>query len=115
MKTGILLAFATLGGGASAQSLEGESLAKAAMGKALRSLKSPIGEVLSSPTYRALETVKYAQLGNARTYAELGDNGRSMQGGTEAQAAWLRERVKQCPKGAPCHPHCRSGRFGHRD
>src|SRR5499427_1812042 len=101
----------------------------AAMGKALGDLKIPIGEVLSSPTYRALETVKYAQLGNARTYAELGDNGQSMQGGApqvtqrttqsgapgevcdtgvgpvprqtlcaEAQAAWLRERVKQFPK-----------------
>src|ERR1039457_3284734 len=29
----------------------------AAMGKALRDLKIPIGEVYSSPTYRALETV----------------------------------------------------------
>jgi phosphohistidine phosphatase SixA len=78
---------------------EGRATA-AAMGEALRDLKIPIGEVLSSPTYRALETVKYAQLGNARTYAELGDNGQSMQGGTDAQAAWLRERVKQFPKGA---------------
>lgn len=107
---------------------EGRATA-AAMGKALGDLKIPIGEVLSSPTYRALETVKYAQLGNARTYAELGDNGQSMQGGgpqvtqrttqsgapgevcdtgvgpvlrqtlcAEAQAAWLRERVKQFPK-----------------
>src|SRR3981189_2199503 len=30
------------------------------MGKALRDLQIPIGDVLSSPTYRALETVKYA-------------------------------------------------------
>jgi phosphohistidine phosphatase SixA len=77
---------------------EGRATA-AAMGKALRDLKIPIGEVLSSPTYRALETVKYAQLGSARTYAELGDNGQSMQGGTEAQAVWLRQKVKQFPKG----------------
>jgi phosphohistidine phosphatase SixA len=34
-----------------------------AMGKALHDLKIPLGEVLSSPTYRALETVRYAQLG----------------------------------------------------
>src|SRR5438477_9774436 len=59
------------------------------MGKALHDLNIPIGDVLSSPTYRALETVKYAQLGTARTFAELGDNGQSMQGGTSAQAAWL--------------------------
>ncbi len=71
-----------------------------AMGKALRNLKIPIGEVLSSPTYRALETVKYAQLGKPQPVPELGDNGQSMQGGTEAQAAWLRKRVTQFPKGA---------------
>ena len=71
-----------------------------AMGKALRDLRIPVGDVLASPTYRALETVKYAQLGNARTYTELGDNGQSMQGGTEAQAAWLRKRVTQFPSGS---------------
>jgi phosphohistidine phosphatase SixA len=71
-----------------------------AMGKAIRELKIPIGDVLSSPTYRALETVRYAQLGNPQPYAELGDNGQSMQGGTEAQSAWLRKKVTQFPKGA---------------
>lgn len=71
-----------------------------AMGKALRDLKIPVGDVLASPTYRALETVRYAQLGNPRTYPELGDNGQSMQGGTEAQAAWLRTRVTQFPSGS---------------
>jgi phosphohistidine phosphatase SixA len=71
-----------------------------AMGQALRALRIPVGEVLSSPTYRALETVKYAQLGTARTFAELGDNGQSMSGGTAAQAAWLRMRVTQFPSGA---------------
>lgn len=71
-----------------------------AMGKALRDLKIPFGEVLTSPTYRALETVRYAQLGDPHPYPELGDNGRSMQGGTEAQAAWLRNRVTRFPSGA---------------
>jgi phosphohistidine phosphatase SixA len=70
-----------------------------AMGRALHDLKIPVGAVLSSPTYRALETVKYAKLGTARTYAELGDNGKSMQGGTEAQAHWLQNKVKQFPSG----------------
>jgi len=70
-----------------------------AMGKALRELKIPIGEVLSSPTYRALETVRFAQLGNPQTYAELGDNGQSMQGGTEEQALWLRKKAAEFPKG----------------
>jgi phosphohistidine phosphatase SixA len=79
---------------------EGRSTA-AAMGKALRDLKIPVGEVLTSPTYRALETVKYAQLSSQpQPVTELGDNGQSMQGGTEAQAVWLRDRVKQFPKGS---------------
>jgi phosphohistidine phosphatase SixA len=71
-----------------------------AMGKALRELKIPVGDVLTSPTYRALETVRYAQLGTPRPYAELGDNGQSMQGGTQAQAAWLQKTVTQFPTGA---------------
>ena len=64
-----------------------------AMGKALRDLRIPIGNVFSSPTYRALETVRLAQFGTPRTFAELGDNGQSMQGGTPAQAAWLQKQV----------------------
>jgi phosphohistidine phosphatase SixA len=70
-----------------------------AMGKALRRLKIPLGEVFTSPTYRALETVRLAQFRNPRPQAELGDNGQSMQGGTEAQAAWLRKKVTQFPSG----------------
>jgi phosphohistidine phosphatase SixA len=77
---------------------EGRSTATA-FGRALRALQIPIGEVLSSPTYRALETVRYAQLGTPRTVPELGDNGQSMAGGTAAQAAWLQKRVLQFPKG----------------
>jgi phosphohistidine phosphatase SixA len=71
-----------------------------AMGKAIRELKIPIGDVFTSPTYRALETVRYARLGNPQPYAELGDKGQSMQSGTEAQAVWLRKKVTQFPKGA---------------
>src|SRR5947207_5059147 len=41
-----------------------------AMGRALRDLKIPVGEVLASPTYRALETVRLAQLTNPQPYAE---------------------------------------------
>src|SRR5688500_13731871 len=33
-----------------------------AMGEAIRRLKIPVGDVLTSPTYRARETVRYAQL-----------------------------------------------------
>src|SRR5204862_4870777 len=68
------------------------------MGKALRDLKIPIGEVQTSPTYRALETVKYAQLGTPQPHAELGDRGQSMQGVSDADGAWLKERAGQIPK-----------------
>jgi phosphohistidine phosphatase SixA len=70
-----------------------------AMGQAIRDLKIPIGSVLSSPTYRALETVRLAQFGVPQTFAELGDNGQSMQGGTAAQAAWLQQQVTRFPAG----------------
>jgi phosphohistidine phosphatase SixA len=75
----------------------------AAMGEALRDLKIPIGEVSSSPTYRALETVRYAQFPKPRTYEELGDRGpggQSMKDATEAQVAWLRKKVAQLPAGS---------------
>jgi phosphohistidine phosphatase SixA len=70
-----------------------------AMGKALRDLKIPIGEVLASPTYRALETIRMEQWPNPKPVPELGDNGQSMQGGTEAQAVWLQNEVKHFPSG----------------
>lgn len=80
--------------------LDAEGRASAtAMGKALRDLKIPIGTVLTSPTYRALETIRYAQFGKPETFPELGDNGQSMSGGTEAQATWLRKKVTELPKG----------------
>ena len=69
------------------------------MGAALRGLKIPIGAVLTSPTYRALETVRLAGLENPKTYDELGDGGQSMQGITEAQAAWLQKRVTDFQSG----------------
>jgi phosphohistidine phosphatase SixA len=71
----------------------------AAMGKALRDLKIPVGDVFTSPTYRALETIRFEQWPNPKPVPELGDNGQSMQGGTAAQAAWLQKRVTQFPSG----------------
>jgi phosphohistidine phosphatase SixA len=70
-----------------------------AMGEAIRKLGIPIGEVLSSPTYRARETVRLASLGRAQTFAELGDGGASMQRVTEAPAEWLRKKVDEPPRG----------------
>lgn len=70
-----------------------------AMGAALRALRIPIGTVLTSPTYRAMQTAQLAQLPNPRPQAELGDNGQSMAGGTAAQAAWLKQQVAIVPHG----------------
>ena len=73
-----------------------------AMGEAIRTLRIPIGIVLTSPTYRAMETVRLARLDSPAAVNELGDGGQSMQGITEAQAAWLRP---QCDGDASIGQH----------
>jgi phosphohistidine phosphatase SixA len=71
-----------------------------AFGKALRDLKIPIGRVFSSPTYRALEMVRYSQLTKVQATPELGDNGTSMQLTKESQAAWLQKQVTEFSSGS---------------
>jgi phosphohistidine phosphatase SixA len=68
-----------------------------AMGRALRERQIPVGDVFTSPAYRALETVRLAQFPNPRIQAELGDGGQSMQGVTDTQSAWLRKKVTELP------------------
>jgi phosphohistidine phosphatase SixA len=76
---------------------QGRSSARA-MGEALHQLHIPIGQVLSSPTYRALQTIRLAQLGQPKTDSHLGDSGQSMQvDASGARAAWLRRKVAQRP------------------
>jgi phosphohistidine phosphatase SixA len=70
-----------------------------AMGKAFRDLKIPVGEVFSSPTYRARETIKQAGFPEPRIVPELGDGGASMQATSDAAAAWLKKQVTQFPSG----------------
>ncbi len=68
------------------------------MGEALRRWHIPIGHVFSSPTYRALETIKFAQLGQAAAFPELGDSGQSMMADkTGDRAAWLKARTAEPP------------------
>jgi phosphohistidine phosphatase SixA len=75
----------------------GRSSARA-LGEALRRLHIPIGQVLSSPTYRALETIRLAQLGQPKTDSRLGDSGQSMQvDASGTRAAWLREKAAERP------------------
>jgi phosphohistidine phosphatase SixA len=78
---------------------EGRTTATA-FGNALRNLKIPVGRVFSSPTYRALEMVRYAQLQNAQPVSELGDNNQSMQNTKESQAAWIQKQAADFPSGS---------------
>lgn len=70
-----------------------------AMGEALRRLKIPVGEVLTSPTYRARETARRAQLPGAKTVEQLGDGGQSMAAVAASQGAWLQKKVHELPRG----------------
>jgi phosphohistidine phosphatase SixA len=46
-----------------------------AMGEALRHLRIPVGQLLSSTAYRALETARLAQFPNPHTYDDLAEAG----------------------------------------
>lgn len=68
------------------------------MGDVFRRLKIPIGEVLSSPTYRALETVKAAGFGQATICPELGQPAQGMAGDPSVtRAAWLKAKAAERP------------------
>lgn len=64
-----------------------------ALGNAIRDLGIPVGRVLTSPAFRALETVRLAGWLKPQVADDLGDRGQSMQGVTEGDAAFLRQRV----------------------
>jgi phosphohistidine phosphatase SixA len=77
---------------------QGRSQAQA-MGEALRKLRIPIGDVWSSPTYRARLTAKLAGFVNAKAVPELGEAGQGMQADTDARrAAWLRSKAAEPPR-----------------
>jgi phosphohistidine phosphatase SixA len=68
------------------------------MGEALRSLRIPIGDVLSSPTYRARESVRLAAFGKPKIIDELDDGGQSMQANADhKRSAWLRKKAAEAP------------------
>jgi phosphohistidine phosphatase SixA len=92
-------AHADPGNGGLERQLDGTGRATAAaMGRVFRDLRIPVGDVLSSPTYRARETVRLAGWPAPVSTPELGDNGRGMQQIVpEAQAEWLRKRVALAP------------------
>jgi phosphohistidine phosphatase SixA len=70
-----------------------------AMGEALKALHIPIGEVWSSPTYRARETLSFASLPAPETAAPLGDAGENMQAKVEdTRAGYLRGKSDEAPR-----------------
>lgn len=71
-----------------------------AMGNALRRRRIPIGQVFSSPTYRARETVRLAAFGQPELIPELGDGGRGMQPDSDGtRSEWLRTKLSERPSG----------------
>ena len=79
--------------------LDDEGLASAAaMGRALKRLGIPAGEVLASPTFRARQTAQQLDLGEAMPVDELGDGGENMRADTEGRrSAWLRAKAAEPP------------------
>jgi phosphohistidine phosphatase SixA len=69
-----------------------------AMGAAIRRLRIPIAEVWSSPAFRAIETVRLADLPQPRISPHLGDHGRGMPAIGLNRTRWLREQALKPPR-----------------
>ena len=70
-----------------------------AMGKAIKTLGIPIGEVDSSQTFRALQTAKYADLPHPVPVAELTEGAQGMTADeNKARAAWLTHAAASLPR-----------------
>jgi phosphohistidine phosphatase SixA len=75
----------------------GRSTAQA-MGEAIRKLHIPIGTIWSSPTYRALETLRLMAVGSPTTSPELAEGSQGMHADSDvARASWLRHAVTVAP------------------
>jgi phosphohistidine phosphatase SixA len=69
-----------------------------AMGEAIDALGIKVGRVLSSPAYRARETVRLAGLGDPMTFPELGEGEEGMSATiAKEQAEWLRALAAEVP------------------
>jgi phosphohistidine phosphatase SixA len=70
-----------------------------AMGKAIKALGIPIGEVDSSDTFRALQTAKLADLPDPKSVAELTEGKQGMAADADkARAAWLVHAAASAPR-----------------
>ncbi|HTK36319.1 MAG TPA: histidine phosphatase family protein [Caulobacteraceae bacterium] len=71
----------------------------AALGAGLRRLGIQVGDIYSSPTFRAQQTLRLAGLGPAKTVPQLDEGGQGMQAGVGAeQGAWLRAKAAEVPR-----------------
>jgi phosphohistidine phosphatase SixA len=69
-----------------------------AMGKAIHALHIPIGNVISSPAFRAVQTVRLAGLGEPMTFKELAEGAKGMQSKVGPKAVtFLRHRAEERP------------------
>jgi phosphohistidine phosphatase SixA len=69
-----------------------------AMGEALKALRVPIGAVLSSPTFRTLETVRELAVGMPNTFNLLGDGSQGYEFSSfEDSARFMRVRSAEVP------------------
>lgn len=70
-----------------------------AMGEAFRALHIPFGAILSSPAYRARETLRLAGVEGVETFPQLNESEAGMQAGVGvARSAWLREKAAGTPR-----------------
>jgi len=91
-----------------------------AMGEAFRKLHVPVGAVLSSPTFRALEAIRLAALGKPKTYPELDEGAHGMQANADVKRSeWLRTKAAERPQAGTntiivTHTPNLTGAFGER-
>lgn len=70
-----------------------------AMGEAVKSLRIPIGDVFSSPTFRAHQTIELAALGQPKDVTELDEGAAGMQAIPEtARIAYLKAKAAELPR-----------------
>jgi phosphohistidine phosphatase SixA len=71
-----------------------------AIGRRLKARGIPIGQVYSSPTFRALQTARLMGFAKPQAHSELGDGGASMTASASGQtgAAWLKAKAADAPR-----------------
>jgi len=70
-----------------------------AMGQAVKGLRIPIGDVVSSPSFRARQTIELTGLGRPKIADELDEGAAGMQAIPEAtRLGWLKTKIGETPR-----------------